>query len=147
MFRINEHGKISPVKFRTMYDRLEAYSDGEYYDPDTSLTRTEDWEPIESIVRRMTRGEVVNQIHSVEFDTDSGDSVDDILDNPDPTQSPDWDLADSTAVLGALGAKLDTSPGSLGPSGPEDPTNPPADPLPDNADPEKMPDNQPGKTE
>lgn len=101
---------MDKVKFFTHYDR--PVCDCEHYEEGTSLTVPDQVEPVSVTVARCLRGEVLSQMNEKPYyyENDGKTSIDDCLDNLDPTTSPGFDLADVPDLLNASAVSVVASP-------------------------------------
>ena len=97
--------------FRTAYDAKGYLSVEEC--PDKNLV-TQEYEPIALLVKRMQRGELVQRREDAYYESDTLER-DNLLDDMNPTESPDFDLADASALLGSMQKGADAPTGGKTP--------------------------------
>lgn len=124
--------EVSP--FRSITD-LKDYTDGEYYEPGSSMVDLTGYEPLESIIARCTRTmtapggqtyqvldydavKAESQVVPTSVDYEAGDAktVDEAFATEDPTQDGDFDLTDASRILASIGSASEESSGRIAPS-------------------------------
>lgn len=119
----NKTGEIFEIvsPFRSLTD-LKDYKDGETYEPGTSVTSLEGYEPLESIVARCMRTmrspngteyQVLDTdaLHAEEtqigiYEASGASTLEEAFATADPTDSQGFDLADATYIQTKLSEEL-----------------------------------------
>ena len=91
-------------KFRTRYDNPQSFSDAEDYTNVPSQTDSSQYEPIESLIKRVMRGEVVHMKEG-QYENDGVADMEEAFDRLDPTTSPGFDMADAYEMSQELAEK------------------------------------------
>lgn len=90
--------------FRTRYNNPQSFSDAEDYTDVPSQTDASQYEPIESIIKRIERGEVVHMKDGL-YENDGDVGMEEAFDRLDPTTTPGFDLSDAYEISQALNEK------------------------------------------